>query len=404
MSNSSQLLEPCEWEEAHVTEACTDRTFTDTPHFPGYIILGEVGRGGMGVVYRAQQLALKREVALKVMLSGEHATPKELARFRTEAQAVARLRHPNIVHIYEVGEYKGVPYLSLEFAGRTNLQQMTKDRCLPADRAAEIVETLARAMHYAHMQGIVHRDLKPSNVLFDSTHEGKQLKITDFGLAKLLDAAPATIPTQVAVGTPGYMAPEQAAGQQASVTPLADVYSLGAILYEALTGVAPFRGANAWEILEKVRLQDPVPPSCLLAQVPRDLEIICLKCLEKQPADRYPSALALAEDLRRFLCRQRIEARPPALSTRLAKWAKRHPSLVCVGAVCLLFVFLLGFVDYRHNLQLQELEAQVRADERQVQAQRMHVRDERLRRERLQDSTPESPPAAARSTSNEAPP
>jgi serine/threonine protein kinase len=278
------------------------------PEPPGYEILEELGRGGMGVVYRARQLKANRLVALKMIRTIEHTTPQERLRFQIEAEAVARLQHPHIVQLYEVGEAQGQPYFSLEFCdGGTLSDQLKKHRPSPRE-AAELIETLARAMQYAHLRGVVHRDLKPGNVLLAGAE--RMPKITDFGLAKRIDAQARDVSQSGAImGTASYMAPEQAAGKVRDTGPAADVYALGAVLYECLTGRPPFEGP--WHlVLVSVVSDEPVPPSRLGAKVPRDLETICLKCLQKEPARRYESALALADDLRCFRGNRPIQARP----------------------------------------------------------------------------------------------
>jgi serine/threonine-protein kinase len=300
-----------------------------------YQLLGEIGRGGMGVVYRARQVALGRVVALKMTAPGPHTGPDERLPFCREARAVARLQHPNIVQIFEVGEVDGRPFFSLEFVDRGSLEQQLAGVPLPARRAAELVETLARAMHYAHRHRIVHRDLKPANVLL--ARDGTP-KITDFGLAKLLDCWDTpTKPSQV-LGTPSYMAPEQAAGRNQEVGPVTDVYALGAILYEAVTGRRPFQGPTIPDTLEQVRTRQPMPPRQLLPKVPRDLEAVCLKCLQKEPAQRYASALALGEDLRRFRAGEPVAARPTGRAERLWRWCRRNPLVAGLGATLALVV------------------------------------------------------------------
>lgn len=287
------------------------------PQVPDCEILGVLGSGGMGKVYKAQQTRLKRLVAVKMILAGGPATAEEAARFRVEAEAAARLQHPNIIQIHEIGESNGCPYLVLEYAGGGSLAERLRSGPLPYRQAAELVHTLARAIHFAHQQHIIHRDLKPSNILL--TGDGTP-KVADFGLAKLLsvDGGPALTLSGSVLGTPSYMAPEQADGRAHQVSPATDVYALGAILYECLTGKPPFPGAPLLETLERVRSQAPVPPHIAHPEVPIDLETICLKCLEKEPERRYPSAEHLADDLKRFLDGEPIHARVPNLMDRLA--------------------------------------------------------------------------------------
>jgi hypothetical protein len=306
------------------------------PNIPGYEILGELGRGGMGIVYKGRQESLSRLVALKMILTGPHAGPDELARFRVEAEAVARLQHPNIVQIHEVSEHGGQPFLCLEFVDGGGLDRKLTAAPLSAAEAARLVETLARAVQAAHERGIVHRDLKPANVLL--TADG-QPKITDFGLAKRLDASGRQTQSGALLGTPSYMAPEQAAGKNRQVGPLADVYALGAILYECLTGRPPFKAATAVDTVLQVLQEEPVPPRRLQPQVPRDLDTICLKCLQKDPARRYSSARELADDLGRFLQAKPITARPVGAGERLGSWSRRNPALA--GALAAVAVLLL---------------------------------------------------------------
>jgi WD40 repeat protein/tRNA A-37 threonylcarbamoyl transferase component Bud32 len=305
----------------------------------GYELLGEIGRGGMGVVYKARQSKLRRTVALKMILGGGHAGAASLDRFRTEAEAIARLQHPHIVQIYEIGEHAGLPYFSLEFCAGGSLEKKLGGTPLPPRPAAALVEALARAMQAAHDKGIIHRDLKPANVLLA---EDGTPKITDFGLAKKLDPEPGAAATGALtqsgsiMGTPSYMAPEQAGGKTKEMGPACDIYSLGAILYECLTGRPPFRAATPLDTVLQVVSEDPVPPSQLNARVPRDLETICLKCLRKEAGKRYVRAVDLAEDLRRFQAGEPITARRASRRERLVKWVHRKPAQATAVAVSVL--------------------------------------------------------------------
>ncbi len=292
------------------------------PAVPGYEILGELGRGGMGVVYQARHLALGRVVALKMILAGAFAGPEEIERLRKEAEALGRLQHPNVVQIFEVGEIAGRPYFALEYVEGGALDRKLAGAPQPPKEAAALVETLARAVHAAHQKRIVHRDIKPANVLL--TADGTP-KITDFGLAKRLDEEGRTASGAV-LGTPSYMAPEQARGRSGEVGPAADVYALGAVLYQMLTGRPPFRAESPVDTMLQVLTLDPPPVRQLRPDAPRDLETICLTCLNKEPRRRYATALALAEDLRRFLDHRPITVRRVGAVERLALWAQRRPA------------------------------------------------------------------------------
>jgi serine/threonine protein kinase/tetratricopeptide (TPR) repeat protein len=350
-----------------------------------YDILEELGRGGMGVVYKARHRALKRIVALKVIQWHGGRPEVQQARFRSEAEVLARLQHPNIVQIYEVGEHEGRPYLSLEYVTGGSLDQRIKGAPQPPRVCAELVETLARAMHAAHRAGVVHRDLKPANVLLQrdfiaedpesaekktgeidtsssppssalSASSAVRLlipKITDFGLAKQLDADLGHTRSGDVVGTPSYMAPEQAWGRKEQIGPLTDVYALGAILYEMLTGRPPFQADTVWSTMEQVGTQDPALPRFLQPKTPHDLETICLKCLHKEPSWRYPSAQALADDLRRWLDGKPIQARSASAAERGWMWVRRHPKQAgCIGAALasMALLFALHEVDLRDQV------------------------------------------------------
>jgi serine/threonine protein kinase/tetratricopeptide (TPR) repeat protein len=342
-----------------------------------FAILGELGRGGMGVVYRARQRGLNREVAVKVLLAGTHAGEEGRTRFRFEAAAAARLQHPRIVQIFGVGEHENLPYLVLELVAGGSLKQQLDGTPQPARDAARLVELLARAMHHAHERGVIHRDLKPANVLLvPSNHPDAVLlrnhpgetgryepKITDFGLARQVGhgaSGPTGAATQTGaiVGTPSYMAPEQAGGGARQAGPAADIYSLGAILYELLTGRPPFKGETPVDTLLLVQHEEPVPLRRLHPKVPRDLETICLKCLEKEPRRRYAAAADLADDLGRFLANKPIAARPVRPWERAGKCLRRNPGKTILasavglaGIGALLFLFL-----WQHSNALRQRE------------------------------------------------
>ena len=310
------------------------------PQVLGYEILDVLGVGGMGIVYKARQTRLDRLVALKMIRAGAGARPGDLIRFEAEARAVAAIDHPNIIQIHEIGEYGGLPYFSLEYLAGGSLAGRIDGKPQPVAESARIVEVLARAIDVAHRRGIIHRDLKPANILLAA--DGTP-KIADFGLAKRLEGDSSQTRTGSILGSPSYMAPEQATGAE-KVGPAADQYALGAILYELVTGRPPFRGASILETLDLVRNQVPVPPSQLLLRMPRDLETICLKCLEKDPGRRYPDVLALAKDLAHFQAGEPIVARPVSAAERLWRWCLRNNRVAALGALAAALLVLVTVV------------------------------------------------------------
>jgi serine/threonine-protein kinase len=335
------------------------------PQVPGYRVEVLLGRGGMGVVYRAWHLRLNRPVALKMLLAGPCARPEELKRFLREAEALAALVHPNIVQIHEVGDVEGRPYFTMELVEGGNLADQIRGVPQPARQAAELVATLADAVHAAHQGGIVHRDLKPSNILL--TQDGTP-KVTDFGLARRLADEGGLTLSGTPVGTPSYMAPEQVRGDKAAVGPATDIYALGALLYEMLTGQPPFRAETGAATLQQVLAEEPLPPARRNPQVPRDLTTICLKCLSKEPARRYASAAAFAEDLRRFLRSEPIAARRAGRLERLVRWARRRPAVAAllVGTLVVATTVLGGaaWLVGRRMLTEHAVEAELREVER----------------------------------------
>jgi WD40 repeat protein/predicted Ser/Thr protein kinase len=334
-------------------------------YFGDYALLEVIARGGMGVVYKARQLTLNRLVALKMILKGELATPRDVARFRAEAEAAANLDHPHIVPIYEVGEHDGQQYYAMRFIEGTSLTRREKG---DARQEAGLTATVARAVHYAHQHGILHRDLKPSNILVDPAGVPY---VTDFGLAKRVDADRSLTEPGALVGTPRYMAPEQAAGRK-DLTVAADVYSLGVVLYERLTGQTPFDGPTVPEILRRVQEAEPPRPSSITPGLNRDLETICLKCLEKDAAKRYGSAEALADDLERWLRREPILARPVGEVERLWRWCRRNP-VVAGLAVSLMLALMLGSVFssvFALRAQVNATQAEQAAEEERKQRDR----------------------------------
>ncbi len=348
-----------------------------SPPASDYEILGLLGRGGMGVVYKARQIGLNRVVALKMILAGSHASAEELLRFKIEAESVAELQHPNIVQVYDFGQRDGRPFFSLEYLDGGSLQQKLDGTPRDPRWCAQLIETLARAMDFAHRRGIVHRDLKPANILL--TADGVP-KITDFGLAKRFQEDSGQTGTEAILGTPTYMAPEQAQGNKFKIGPPADVYALGAILYDVLTGRPPFKGATALDTIQLVQTAEPVPPSRWQAKLPRDLETICLKCLEKDPSRRYPTAAALADDLLAFLERRPIQARPVGTLERAWKWAARRPAVAGLIASVFLGPLVLAAVIGAYSLHVRSLNVQLNDSKIEVdnKNQQLEVTNDKL--------------------------
>ncbi|HVU87318.1 MAG TPA: protein kinase [Pirellulales bacterium] len=309
------------------------------PSIPDYDVERILGHGGMGIVYKAHHLKLNRDVALKMLLTGSYASRQEHARFVREAEAIAALRHPHIVQVYDIGEVDGHPYYTMEFVDGGSLAQKLAGTTQPVREAAEMVSRLAEAVQAAHESGIVHRDLKPGNILLA---DGETPKITDFGLARRLDRDSGLTHTGARIGTPSYMAPEQMTGGASALSPAVDIFALGAILYEMLTGRPPFQGESLSDIERKLTTEDPLPPAHLNPKVPRDLQTICLKCLEKDPRARYPTAGELAADLDRFLHHEPIRARPIAPAERAARWIRRNPLLAALAVTSVVLIALIA--------------------------------------------------------------
>jgi tetratricopeptide (TPR) repeat protein len=344
------------------------------PSIPGYEILGELGRGGMGIVYQARQLRLNRTVAIKMILAGDYAPPEAVKRFLAEAESVARLHHPNIIQIFALGEHAGRAYFEMEYVAGGSLADRIGGAQWPPQDAARLVETLARAIGEAHRLAVIHRDLKPANILLSS--EGTP-KIADFGLAKCLDSEMGVTRTECIVGSPSYMAPEQTGQRSSPIGPAADVYSLGAILYELLTGRPPFQATSVLETLALVKSVEPIAPTRLRRGLPRDLVTICLKCLEKEPTRRYPTGVELAEDLRRFDAGETISARPVGWHERLWRWCRREPVVAClaVGLLAGLFGVLTQWLRAESHLR-EALHERGRAEQNLKDALEQRVRAE----------------------------
>ncbi|PYK23545.1 MAG: hypothetical protein DME59_16635, partial [Verrucomicrobia bacterium] len=315
--------------------------------FGDYELLEQIGRGGQGVVFRARQKSLNRIVALKVIGLGHWATKAHLKRFRLEAEAAASLEHPGIVPIHDVGERDGSCYFSMKFIEGGQLDEVVKRTPMSIRQAAELIAKLARIVHYAHEHGILHRDIKPGNILLDAKGEPH---LTDFGLARLVESESSVTQTLDVLGTPSYMAPEQAAGNNTAVSSNTDVYGLGAVLYQLLTGQPPFAGGTTYETIKLLLDTEPRQPRLLNPKIDRDLSTICLKCLEKHPERRYPSALALAEDLECWLKHEPIQARRTGVLTRARKWVRRKPTSALLAACLVVIAAASGWIVWKSEL------------------------------------------------------
>ena len=347
-SAAGRVSEPTRTDELSRDDSNGSTNATLTPHstivgdFGDYELLKEIGRGGQGVVFRARQKSLNRIVALKIVSLGQWASKTHLMRFRREAEAAARLEYPGIVPIHEVGERDGACYFSMQFIEGGQLDQAVRDKPMSGRQAAELIAKIARTVHYAHEHGILHRDIKPGNILLDTKGEPH---LTDFGLARLVEAESTITRTLEVMGTPSYMAPEQAAGSAAELTNATDVYGLGAVLYQLLTDHPPFAGGTTYETIKLLEQTEPRSPRLLNPKVDRDLSTICLKCLEKDPARRYSSALALAEDLERWLKHEPIRARQTGPFTHAKKWMQRNPAIAALAMLSIaLGAGLFGFL------------------------------------------------------------
>src|SRR5947208_855186 len=312
--------------------------------FGDYGLVEEIGRGGQGVVYRARQKSLNRTVALKVIGLGHWATEAHLKRFRREAEAAASLEHPCIVPIHEVGERDGSCYFSMKFIEGGQLDAVATREAMPIRRAAQLIAKVARIVHYAHEHHILHRDIKPGNILLDGKGEPH---LTDFGLARLVETESTVTRTMEVLGTPSYMAPEQAVGNNAAVSSATDVYGVGAVLYQLLTGQTPFAGGTTYETIKLLLDTEPRQPRLLNPKIDRDLSTICFKCLEKDPKRRYSSALALTEDLERWLKHEPILARYTGILTRGKKWVRRNPSSALLAASLITMAVAAGWIFWK---------------------------------------------------------
>src|SRR5262245_26426604 len=351
------VVADAEWgpvEDPQIDDPPAEPHVKTTPHLAkvlgelgDYELLEEVGRGGQGVVLRARQKSLNRIVALKVIGLGQWATQAHLKRFRLEAEAAASLDHPCIVPIYEIGERDGQCYFSMKFVEGGQLDEVVKHTPISIRKAAELISKLAHTVHYAHEHGILHRDIKPGNVLLDVKGEPH---LTDFGLARLVESESTVTRTVEVLGTPSYMAPEQAAGNNTKLTNATDVYGVGAVLYQLLTGHPPFAGGTTYDTIKLLLETEPRPPRLWNPKVDRDLSTICLKCLEKDPLRRYSSALALAEDLERWLMHEPIKAKRTGVIGRGQKWLQRNPTAAGIAVLSLALIAAVGVIVWKTDL------------------------------------------------------
>jgi serine/threonine protein kinase len=347
-------------------------------YFGQYELLSEIARGGMGIVYRARQRNLNRIVALKMILSGAIAAPEDVKRFYTEAEAAASLEHSNIVPIYEIGEHEGQHFFSMALVDGKSLAEPLKNGPLGAKEAAEIMSKVSDAIDYAHSKGIIHRDIKPANILIDAKGEPK---ITDFGLARIDEGDSILTRTGLILGTPSFMPPEQASGKVRDIGAHSDVYSIGATLYCLLTGQAAFQGSSPLETLNMVLNEPAKEPRSIVPSIPKDLQTICMKCLEKKPQDRYPSAGAVSKDLHCFLNGEPITARPPSPMIKLRYWIKKHPKLISrtFGALAALLFVAMMFLWWKSEQGKMEAEinAAVASKQASVASQKASVAEVR---------------------------
>jgi serine/threonine-protein kinase len=334
-----------------------------SPEIPGYEVLEQIGEGGMAVVFRARHVKLNRIVALKLLRHGDDV---DLARFQREAQTLAAVQHPHVVQVFDSGRHQERPFIALEFVAGGSLDERLRENTLSPHTAAKLLRQIALGVHAVHQQNLIHRDLKPANVLITPDETAK---VTDFGLARRIEGGDLTR-TGVIIGTPSYMAPEQARGQTQELSVRVDVYGLGSVLYECITGQPPFRSATVVETLIRVQHEEPVPPRKLQPSCPRDLETICLKCLSKEPAQRYGSAQEVAEDLERFLSGQPIQARPSSRLERGLKWVRRNPVPTALALVVLLTLIAAGV--WLQGYFRQQMEADQSASLAMAEARSLH--------------------------------